>query len=211
MSERAEVAEFELGVVLDQKAQVSETQDGDLLVEGYAADFGVDRQDEIFEPGAFNEGLKAYLDSNPVLLYHHKRGLALGQVTRARIDQKGLWIQARIDAPEPGTFAADVYRKIKKGTLRGFSVGGKFYRRFANGLVRIFKADIHEISVTPQPVNPRTLFAVGQKAFADEAPTRADALAIRRACRLAREVEELAAPTRLRQRLEAEAILSHYI
>lgn len=170
MSDRVQVAEFSFDVVLDgAKAQVSETEDGDLIIEGYAADYDTDRDEELFEPGAFQEGLKAYLDSNPVLLYHHKKGLALGQVIQARLDQKGMWVKARVDKPEPGTLLADVYRKIKKGTMRGFSVGGKFYRKWsALGPTRIFKADVHEISVTPQPVNPRTLFAVGAKAFEDD-------------------------------------------
>jgi HK97 family phage prohead protease len=164
-----EVGAFDFAFTLDKKAQVKENEDGSFFIEGLASDFDVDRQDEAFEPGAFEQGMKAYMASNPILLYHHKYDTALGQVTDARVDATGLHIKARIDAPEPGTLIADYVKKIKKGTLRAFSVGGKFYRRMTDNGPRIFKADIGEISVTPYPVNPRTLFSVAGKAF--ESPT----------------------------------------
>jgi HK97 family phage prohead protease len=171
VAEKTQVATFQFDVVLGSKAVTTTTEDGDLLIEGYAADYSTDRDNELFEDGALHEGFKAFLDSNPVLLYHHKKSFALGQVLEGRFDAKGMWIKARVDKPEPGTIAADVFRKIQRGTIRAFSVGGKFYRKWsASGPTRIFKADIHEVSVTPQPINARTLFAVGQKAFADDEP-----------------------------------------
>lgn len=169
-----ETADFTLDVVLGGKALIQETADGDLIVEGYATDYDADRQDEYFEPGAINAGLKAYMESNPILLYHHKSGHALGQVIEARVDNMGAWVKARIDKPAPGSWAQDVYQKVKRGTIRGFSIGGRFFRRHdqKSGLTKIFKADIHEISVTPYPINPRTLFGVAQKAFAEETDPR---------------------------------------
>lgn len=161
-----QVAEFQFGFSLDAKAvEAVEADDGSVLISGYAADFDLDRQDEAFEPGAFETGLKAYLTSNPILLYHHKSDTALGQVTSAIIDSKGMFIEARVDSPEPNTVIADYVRKIKSGTLRAFSVGGKFYRHMTAKGPRIHRADIGEISITPYPVNPRTLFAVAGKAF----------------------------------------------
>jgi HK97 family phage prohead protease len=169
-----EVGTFDFGFNLDQKAVVTENDDGSFFIEGLASDFNVDRQDEAFEPGAFEQGMKAYMASNPILLYHHKYDTALGQVVAARIDDAGLHVKARVDAPEPGTMIADYVRKIKKGTLRAFSVGGKFYRRMTENGPRIFKADVGEISVTPFPVNGNALFAVAGKAF--ESPTDAQLL-----------------------------------
>lgn len=160
-----EEASFEAGFSLDTKALVSSNDDGSLTIEGLASDFDVDRQDEAFEPGAFNESLSRYLSHNPVLLYHHKKDMALGRVTAANIDSNGLHVKAIVDAPEPGTPAADLYRKVKSGTLRGFSVGGRFFRRMTEKGPRIFKCDLTEISITPQPVNSNALFAVAGKAF----------------------------------------------
>lgn len=162
-----QVAEFQFDFALDAKAMDSivSNDDGSLLIEGYASDFDVDRQGEAFEPDAFENGLQKYLDTNPVLLYHHKADTALGQVVDAKIDSKGMFIKARVDEPEPGTMVADYFRKIKNGTLRGFSVGGIFKRRMTANGPRIFDVDLGEISVTPYPVNPRMLFAVAGKAF----------------------------------------------
>ena len=159
-----QVADFEFGFVLDGKAVVTE-ENGDFFIEGLASDFGLDRQDEAFEPGAFEEGLKSYMSTNPILLYHHKTDTALGKVVNAELTTSGLHVKAQIDSPEPGTIVADYVRKIKNGTLKAFSVGGKFYRRMTEDGPRIFKADLREISVTPLAVNPRTLFAVAGKAF----------------------------------------------
>jgi HK97 family phage prohead protease len=158
-------ADFEFGFTLDGKAQTETQDDGSVLIEGYAADFGLDRQEEAFEPGAFEQGVKSYMDTNPVLLYHHKFDTALGKILDAKVDNQGLYVKALVDAPEPGTQVADYVRKIKNGVIKGFSVGGKFYRRATAGGQRIFKCDLREISCTPLPVNPRTLFAVAGKAF----------------------------------------------
>lgn len=166
---KTESAEFHFDAVLGQKAVVQEAANGDLYIEGYASDYEADRQDEFFEPGAVNDGLKSYIETNPILLYHHKFSQALGQVVEARVDDVGVWVKARIDKPARGSWAEDVFQKVKRGTIRGFSIGGRFFRRpdQKSGMTRIYKADIHEISVTPYPINPRTLFAVAQKAFED--------------------------------------------
>lgn len=166
---RVDVADFEFGFTLDRKADVSETDDT-IIIEGYASDFEVDRQDEAFEPGAFQKALDDYMQ-NPVLLYHHKKDTALGAINEARLDKKGLWVRAQVPKPDEGTTLSNYYNQIKAGVLRGFSVGGRFMRRMTPDGPKIFKADLREISVTPLPVNPRTLFAVAGKAFVDDEPT----------------------------------------
>lgn len=168
-------APFQLDFLLDSKAVVdTDTEDGSVYVQGYASDFGLDRQDEIFEPGAFEEGMKAFR-KNPVVLYHHKHDQPLGQVTEFEHRPEGLWVKARLDAPEPNTNTADIVKKVVSGTIRGFSIGGKFHRRKqSGGQTRIHAADILELSLTPTPVNPRTLAEVATKAFpGDEEDTKA--------------------------------------
>lgn len=160
-----QVADFEFAFALDSKAETTSQDDGSVIIEGYASNFDIDRQDEAFEPGAFEDGVKAYMASNPVVLYHHKTDHAMGRVTDYRLDTKGLWVRAMLDAPEPHTPAADIVRKVKSGTIRAFSVGGKFYRRATAAGQRIFKTDLREISITPLGVNRTTLFAVAGKAF----------------------------------------------
>lgn len=158
-------APFELDFTLDAKAELHEQDDGTVFIEGYASDFGLDRQNEAFEDGAFQKSMETFMATNPVLLYHHHFDQALGQIVDYQHRRDGMWVKARVDPAEPGTILADVVRKIKTGAVRGFSVGGKFHRRKADGKTLIHTADIMEISVTPTPVNPRTLFAVAGKAF----------------------------------------------
>lgn len=167
LDDGTQIADFQFGFALEGKSvpEIVTNEDGSIIIEGYASDFDVDRQGDAFEPGSFERGLRTYLETNPVLLYHHKADTALGQVIDARLDQKGMYVKARVDAPEPGTIVADYYRKIKTGTLRGFSVGGIFKRRMTPSGPKIFDVDLGEISVTPYPVNPRTLFNVAGKAF----------------------------------------------
>jgi HK97 family phage prohead protease len=164
-----QTATFEFGI---KAVEVHEDDSGDLIIEGYASDFLTDRDAEAFEPGAFERGLKAYLDSNPILLYHHDPSKQLGVVEAAAVDGKGMPIRARIPKPPSGSWAEHVYGLVKRGMMRGFSVGGAFQRRLTPDGPRIFDVDLQEISVTPLPVNPRTLFNVAGKAF--EAPAEED-------------------------------------
>lgn len=160
-------ASFQFDFALDQKAERTTADDGSIYIEGFASDFGLDRQDEAFEKGAFEKGMKEFM-RNPILLYHHKYDQALGQIEEFEHRPEGLWVKARVDPQEPGTDLAGVATKIARGTIKAFSVGGKFLRRKGpDGRPRIYQADIAEISVTALPINPRTLFAVQAKAFGD--------------------------------------------
>ncbi len=165
MTEFKETAPFELGFTLDSKSVVEAAPDGKLRIEGYAAGFGLDRKDEAFLPGVFERGLDKYFKDNPVLLYHHHYDQALGTVEEVKLDGKGLFVKAALDDPEPGTNLADVYNKVKSGTIKGFSIGGIFKRKMTPQGPRVHQADFAEISVTPLPLEPGSLFALAGKAF----------------------------------------------
>jgi hypothetical protein len=97
-----QIADFEFAFSLGEKAVVTEGDDGAIYIEGLAADLDVDRQEEAFEDGAFEDGLKAYMSTNPILLYHHKSDTALGQVVDASLVPEGLHVKARVDAAGAG-------------------------------------------------------------------------------------------------------------
>jgi HK97 family phage prohead protease len=140
--------------------------DDDIIIEGYAADFEVDRQGEAFEPGAFDAACaKATKDEIP-LLQEHDNKRQLGVVEELRVDDQGLWTRARIAAGKAGTWSEDAVDKIKRGMMRGLSVRGlSRVKMTANG-PRIAGIDLAEISVTPVPVQPGALFAVAEKSLA---------------------------------------------
>lgn len=164
MTPLKESAPFQLDFALDSNAHV-ELDGKALRIEGYAAGFNTDRENEAFLPGVFDRGLDKYFKSNPVLCYHHHTDQALGVVESAKLDGKGLFIKARLDDPEPNTPLADVYNKVKSGTIKGFSVGGIFRRKMTPAGMRIHSTDIAEISVTPVPMEAGSLFSVAGKAF----------------------------------------------
>ena len=87
-------------------------------------------------------------------------------------------MKAVVAKPAESSPLLDVYNKIQRGMMKGLSVRGFFKRREGAKPARIYHADLAEISVTPFPVNPRTLFAVGQKAFEPE-PTDEELAALR--------------------------------
>lgn len=141
---------------------VVETESGDLIIEGYAAVFeGIDRQGENFAPGAFQRGIKSFLESQAALCFHHKHDQVLGKVLDLREEGKGLKMRARVDGaikthPELGTY----YQQIKSGTLNGLSVAGFFKRGHTGAGPRIIDMDFSEISITGVPVHTGPSFAV---------------------------------------------------
>jgi HK97 family phage prohead protease len=171
LKDDADIVAFNFPFQLEAKALedgtpgniVTELDDGDLIIEGWAATFdGVDRQRENFADGAFQRGIKAFLDGPASLCFHHKHEKLLGKVLDLEeVEGKGLKMKARVDGairthPELGT----LYSQIKKGTLTGLSVGGFFKRKLTELGTRITDMDFTEISVTPVPVHTAPSFAV---------------------------------------------------
>lgn len=162
----------EFTATFDGKAMVEEAEDG-LWIEGKAADWDVDREDEAFEPGALDQAIVKFM-ANPILAYHHTEStplfqmaggkssdlLQIGQVTELTKVADGVKMRAFIPRPKH-PFVAEIYDKVKRGMMRGLSVGGRFHKHLVAGKGwRIHDMDLMEISVTPKPVNPRTLFEV---------------------------------------------------
>lgn len=174
-----DVAAFSFPFLLEGKAltmgdgaQVTEDSEGDLIIEGWAADFdGIDRQGENFEPGAFQRGIKSFLSGTASLNYHHDHKTVLGKVLsleeKETPERKGLWMRARVDHQPKQSPIRHLYEQVKKGTLSGLSVGGFFKRVLRPSGYRIGDVDFTEISITNVPVHSRPSFAVvGGKALA---------------------------------------------
>lgn len=161
---------------LNTPGHVKAMEDGKLRIRGLASDAGLDRDNEAFLPGAFDRGMKAYMASNPVLLYHHMPDKPLGRVVDYEYDEQGsLIVEAEIDPPAEGAadWHVEAYNSIKNHATKGYSVGGYstdpvtglrvgggFKRTLTADGPRIYEADVQEISVTPLPVNPRSFFDV---------------------------------------------------
>jgi HK97 family phage prohead protease len=141
---------------------ITELEDGDLLIEGWAANFdGIDRDGENFAPGAFQRGIENFLRGQAALCYHHKSDHGIGSVVDLKeVEGKGLYMKARVDHQPESSPLRYIYNGIKKGTYKGLSVGGFFKRAMTTLGQRIADVDMTEISVTPVPVHAGTGFNV---------------------------------------------------
>jgi HK97 family phage prohead protease len=150
----------------------AEQPNGDLELVGYASTWIKDRDDEFMDRKAFDEDLKHYLETNPILLWQHNKLWPIGSVSNAETDTAGLAVKAHVPKPadkEEG-WAHTAYHRIKNRIARTFSVGGKMFREFdmSSKAVRIKRCALHEISVISVPSNQNSLFAVAVKALQNE-------------------------------------------
>ncbi|MBB4663017.1 HK97 family phage prohead protease [Conexibacter arvalis] len=153
-------------------------ENGDLLVVGYAAVWdGLDREGENFLNGAFQRGIKTFLEGQATLAFHHQHDKGIGKVLELREDERGLWMKARVDFQPESSPLRYIYNGIKKGTYNALSVGGFFARTLTARGWRISAVDVTEVSVTPVPAHPGTSFAVvAGKALDSAAASDIDAI-----------------------------------
>lgn len=150
-------------IVCDKKS-VKEIIDWDSKayeIEWYASTKDKDRMNDIVEPSAFENTLKQYM-TNPIVLLQHDMDKPIGNVTEASIDDKGLFIKAKITEDTDGVFS-----KLKNGVLRTFSI---WYRvndfetmenvdsEWNYSYTNLIKdLELFEISLVSVPANPFAL------------------------------------------------------
>jgi HK97 family phage prohead protease/HK97 family phage major capsid protein len=140
------------------------TADGKIdsvIIEGYASTNDVDRHGDIVPAAVWEKGMANYL-KNPVILAYHDHSEPVGRMTDHRLDEKGLYVKARISAA-----AEDVFNLVKDGVLTAFSIGFRIVDAEYNSALELFvvkELELHEISVVSVPANQNTLFSLS-KAF----------------------------------------------
>lgn len=146
------------------KSEPLPTADGvidSITIEGYASTNDIDRHGDVVPAAVWEKGLQNYL-KNPVILAYHKHDEPVGRMVEHRIDDKGLWIKARISAA-----AEDVFNLVKDGVLTAFSIGFRIMDAEYNAAAEVFmvkELELHEVSVVSVPANQNTLFNLS-KAF----------------------------------------------
>ena len=131
-----------------------------IYISGYASANSVDRSGDVIPSSVWEEGLKNYL-KNPVVLAYHDHDDPIGRMVDHKVDEKGLWIKARISA------ASEVFSLVKDGVITAFSVGFRILDAEYNNVTELFiikKLELLEISVVSVPCNQDTLFSLS-KAF----------------------------------------------
>jgi HK97 family phage prohead protease len=146
----------------DEHVRVDE--EGNLIVSGWASNFDVDRVGDTVTRTALDAALTRFM-TNPVMLYDHKYSHPAGVVTKARVTDRGLWIEAKLPKPESG-LPLHYWNMVRRGFMRALSIGGVWKR---DALRRLVEIDLREISVASVGVNAGTLLsAQTAKAFGDD-------------------------------------------
>lgn len=147
----------------DQLPQAGDTITS-ITIEGYASTNDGDRQGDVVPSSVWEKGLQNYL-KNPIILAYHQHDEPIGRMVEHRVDDKGLWIKARISAA-----AEDVFNLVKDGVLTAFSIGFRILDAEYNAATELFiikELELHEISVVSVPANQNTLFNLS-KSFEDD-------------------------------------------
>jgi HK97 family phage prohead protease/HK97 family phage major capsid protein len=130
-----------------------------IFIEGYANTTSVDRSGDVIPMPAWTKALDNYL-KNPVILAHHRHSEPCGRMVDHKIDEKGLWVKARISAA-----AEDVFNLVKDGVLTAFSVGFVIKDAVYDAVTDLFiikDLELLEISVVSVPCNQDSTFSLSK-------------------------------------------------
>ena len=133
-------------------------------IEGYANTTTIDRSGDVIPMTAWNKALENYL-KNPIILAYHEDDEPIGRMVDHKVDEKGLWVKARISAA-----AEDVFNLIKDGVLTAFSVGFVIKDAIYDSVTDLFiikELELLEISVVSVPCNQDSTFSLS-KSFDNE-------------------------------------------
>ena len=134
-----------------------------VTISGYASTADEDRQGDVVPPSVWAKGMENYL-KNPIILAYHDHSEPIGRMIEHKVDEKGLWIKAKISSA-----AKSVFNLIKDEVLTAFSIGFRIIDAEYNAAQELFvikELELHEISVVSVPANQNTLFSLS-KAFDD--------------------------------------------
>ena len=148
----------------------------DLVVAGYASVELVDKQGDLITKTALKDGFKKFMTEpkyRNVQLAHSNIQVgevipnytdSEGRVWKSEVDDVGMFvvIQLRDDIEK----AKEVAAEIRKGKLRGFSIGGQAFKRVRKSdpkhgdYQEISKLELHEITICEKGINPEATFRI---------------------------------------------------
>jgi HK97 family phage prohead protease len=148
----------------------------DLVVAGYASVELVDKQGDLITRGALKDAFDGFMKSEKyrnVQLAHSN--IQVGEVIDNYIDSNGRMWKSECD--DAGMFvvvklrndiekAREVAAEIRKGNLRGFSIGGQAFKRVRKSDMEkgdyqeISKMELHEITICEKGINPEAQFTI---------------------------------------------------
>jgi len=150
--------------------------DNDLVIAGYASVEMVDKQGDLITRGAlknaFGDFMKADGYRNVQLAHSNIQvGSVIpsytdsdGRVWKSGVDDAGMFVVIKLrDDIEK---AREVAKEIRKGALRGFSIGGQAFKRMRKSdqqhgdYTEISKLELHEVTICEKGINPEATFRI---------------------------------------------------
>ena len=148
----------------------------DLIVAGYASVELVDKQGDIITRGALKDAFQKFMEDpkyRNVQLAHSNIQVgevipnytdSEGRLWKSEVDDVGMFVvvQLRSDIEK----AKEVSAEIRKGSLRGFSIGGQAFKRMRKSdpkrgdYQEISKLELHEITICEKGINPEATFSI---------------------------------------------------
>jgi len=164
--------------------------DNDLVIAGYASVEMVDKQGDLITRGALKEAFGDFMKADGyrnVQLAHSNIQVGEvipqytdsdGRVWKSGVDDAGMFvvIQLRDDIEK----AREVANEIRKGALRGFSIGGQAFKRMNKSddkhgdYTEISKLELHEVTICEKGINPEATFRILKE---DTSMTETDTMA----------------------------------
>ncbi len=133
-------------------SKTEELDDGTIKVYGYASSGSEDSDGEFISPEAMKEALPDYMKFGAVREMHGDS--AAGTALEAQVLEDGkTWFGAHVVDPI-------AVLKVKTGTYKGFSIGGKVVERDNLNKNLIKKIKLVEVSLVDRPANPEAVFTM---------------------------------------------------
>lgn len=145
----------EMNFNFEKYLPISKVNDEERMVYGYASTPDLDSQGEIVELEAIKKALPSYMKFPTIREMHTTN--AVGRTKSAKVDDKGLFIQAKI-------VDDNAWKKVKEGVFNGFSIGGKAVQMIGNTIKEL---RLTEISLVDVPANKSAVITLF-KADVDE-------------------------------------------
>jgi HK97 family phage prohead protease len=127
------------------------------MVWGYASTEAEDDQGETVARGALSAALDDYMRFANIREMHQPS--AVGVATEATVDDRGLYVAARI-------VDGEAWDKVVAGVYKGFSIGGRVTARDPADRRLITGLRLNEISLVDRPANPEAVFDCWKRAAA---------------------------------------------
>lgn len=131
--------------------KVEELEDGTLKVSGVASSEAVDSDGEVIKASAMAAAIPDYMKFGALREMHQP--LAAGTALACEVQEDGrTYLEALVVDPV-------ACKKVKTGTYKGFSIGGKVTKRTKNIIEGI---RLTEISLVDRPANPEAVFSLAK-------------------------------------------------